>query len=100
MRRCSAAMRAARGFRRKWLKIVIRRPKKAAELCLVKAATRRYGIPLIGRKLQAPALWIPGMTRHHPSILVRLGAAALLGLAVAAGPFAEEFPPAILAAKR
>ncbi|MFL4988811.1 MAG: hypothetical protein ACJ8C0_10730, partial [Microvirga sp.] len=36
-----------------------RRPKKVAELCLVKAATRRYGITLIGRKLQAPALWIP-----------------------------------------
>lgn len=62
-----------------------------AELCLVKAATRRYGITLIGRKLQAPALLDPGMTRHHPSILVRLGAAALLGLAAAACTMGEEF---------
>ena len=91
MRRCNAAMRAARGSFRKRLRIVIQRPKEVAELCLVKAATRRYGIPLIGRKLQAPALWIPGMTRHHPSILVRLGAAALLGLAVAACTIGEEF---------
>ncbi|MFL5182151.1 MAG: outer membrane protein assembly factor BamE [Microvirga sp.] len=31
------------------------------------------------------------MTRHHPSILVRLGAAALLGLAAAACTIGEEF---------
>jgi len=31
------------------------------------------------------------MTRHHPSILVRLGAAALLGLAAAACSMGEEF---------
>jgi len=52
-------MRAARGSFRKRLRIDIPAAVEGAELCLVKAATRRYGITLIGRKLQAPALWIP-----------------------------------------